>query len=193
MNGRRTSALALYLFMNVSIALAFPMSESELYNPGEPNQNYQNFGDGEIWPWPWGAECPFHWDGFEGDWKLSGKDSPYYFRFYYITKPKNGVRYLKVEQYNSQGFLLAEGTGQALAQDKIIRAAMFDVGGDRLEGTWVFIRVYPEAGSTVCGEREVTAITLKNRQPEGVVQAHYLIEKVKEEDKDSPFYRPQGR
>lgn len=134
----------------------------------------------EIWPWPWGSECPFNWNDFEGHWMRNDGVAIEHFKFKVIEEDIDGTRYLEVTHVGQENRLLGHGTAYAPRGGKIARGPLYVSGeGEKSDRYWVIIRFYKKAPAKSCRpENEVLAVTLRKNLYDEEGEQSFTIEKV---------------
>jgi len=167
------------------LAVMLSNAEAELPKQDQVKGYGINSGlTGDVWPWPWGTECPFPWENIEGAWQV--KDSVYltYFVFKVIYEDeKDGSRHYEIFRYNRDRELIAFGRGIAPKGKRIIRAAMHTVGLNTAGSYWAIVRAYVKQNENSCSmDSIVTAITIRPIKGSPEMDVHYRVEKVKWDD-----------
>ena len=119
---------------------------------------------GDNFPWPWGSECPFPWQEIEGAYEVADgpKDGRYLGHFVVfdeIQEDRQGLKFMRVTQYDSRGFMVGEGTGFSQKDKRVVRGILTPVQeGPRYT---VLVRSYAKRQGASCRRPEdlVTAIT----------------------------------
>ena len=143
----------------------------------------------DLFPWPWGTECPFPWSKIEGLYQVkAGKNSSYKGHVIELTvssEEGDGSRELEIVQYDSSGDLHAEGVGYA-DEDGLIVKGYMDRERDE-KGYKVFVRTYisnttKQVTNRVknCRDRKtVTAITFCPLRGKKCMETeNYVLEKL---------------
>lgn len=143
----------------------------------------------DLFPWPWGTECPFPWHEIEGRYRvLAQKGQPYaghLMTFRVINDTGLEAPYLMVTQYDRSSRIFATGRGRAQPEDtRIVRAAMSPTRQhDRYS---VVVRVYDGVkahsigGSSMCMQRDlVPAVTFcPYRGRRCMIDSNYILQKI---------------
>lgn len=169
------------LLFATNLALAHSQSMMCDQHAGEPPSPDHQTKKDDIWPWPWGTECPFNWTDIEGRWELVGESLKNYFEFEVLSVTEEGSRYFEIRRYDENGVLFSIGNGYSNPGEKIVRAAMYQYkeGKERGEVYWVIVRWYKKDKETSCRSKsQVTAITIRPQLDREDNQSHYVIHKV---------------
>lgn len=116
-------------------------------------------------PWPWGSECPFPWASIEGVWSLSDVEQRSvgsYLRIEVVSELEDGLRVVKVVQFNHKGAIVAIGRGVAPFGKRIVRAGMHFVQGAE-RSYWAIIRNYSKdkLANSCSKNKGMTVVTLR--------------------------------
>lgn len=136
----------------------------------------------DLFPWPWGTECPFPWKEIEGGYYVRSIPSgPYNGHLMYFEVKKNSnasIRYLNVTQYNRNGFVFARGKARAEKDQKIVTGVMRTEESGR--EYIIMVRTYENSKTAACRANDmVTAITYcPMRGRKCMNDANYVLEKL---------------
>jgi hypothetical protein len=138
----------------------------------------------DLFPWPWGTECPFPWKEIEGGYYVRAAKTAQYsghLMYFEVKKSNNAsMRYLNVTQYNRNGFIYARGKASAEKDQRIVKGVM------RTEETGrefvVMVRTYENSKTSACRANDmVTAITYcPMRGRKCMDDANYVLEKLEQ-------------
>lgn len=143
-----------------------------------PISAYSQPKNDDIWPWPWGTECPFPWNDIEGLWRIKDKPDAGYFRFA-LTKTSHSEGFLvKVEHLDANGDVTAVGSGFTSYSQKIVRAAMHSKIPGRTTSYWVIVRAYEMDKNVGCAGSVQTVVTLRPIKSGKSWDLNYEIEQV---------------
>lgn len=134
---------------------------------------------GDALPWPWGTECPFPWDGIEGDWVVADNESGDTFSFKVLSVDRLGRRTFEIRRYNAKKELIASGKGVASKRRKILRAFLSSIYEPKKKNYWALIRGYNEFEGFTCDPNQIAVvITLRTTRPKTCEKdVHYIIRK----------------
>ncbi len=141
--------------------------------------------DGEIFPWPWGLECPFPWSEIPGYWQLESKTHQGYFEFIVSGKTASGGYILEVTEYSLDGEAKASGWSYSEGTERHIQVAMQSMD-DRSNSApfWAIVRTFADGGkkSQACNKASRMVIVLTIRplaENTADRDSHYVIKKLK--------------
>lgn len=134
----------------------------------------------DVWPWPWGTECPFNWEDFDGKWAPEENKNLQSYVFELLSEG-NGYRYFNIKRYNEAGEMIARGTGYSAPHQKIVRAALWEENGN---GYWAIVRSYSKDQQKGCHEsKSVTALTIRPFDRKALeADKHFVIQRVNDDD-----------
>ncbi len=137
----------------------------------------------DLFPWPWGTECPFPWKEIEGGYYVRAMQSgPYsgHLMYFEVKKSSNSsVKYLNVTQYNRNGFVFARGKASSEKGEKILKGVMRTEDSDR--DFVIMVRSYEGSKAAACDENHVvTAITFcpMRGRDKCMNNANYVLERL---------------
>ncbi len=140
-------------------------------------------GDGDdLFPWPWGSECPFPWQEIRGQYVVrSQKPGPYSGHYLTISvsqKDSSDIEFLDIKEFDRNGALYASGQGFAQVNDRIVKGLLTNEDSGRT--FTVMVRTYVKDKHSACtGKNLVTAITfcpLRGKKCQS--QPNYLLERM---------------
>jgi hypothetical protein len=141
------------LIINILLAMAV----LSVYAP-------RGFAGDDLFPWPWGTECPFPWKDIDGLYIVDTNvdERPYdghYIVFNVETEEDDGrIKYLDIRQYNRRGEQYARGRGYSQKDQRIVKGVLKTDASGR-EYT-VMVRSYVSNKRLSCKKGDlVTAIT----------------------------------
>jgi len=117
-------------------------------------------GDDDLFPWPWGTECPFPWQDIKGTYLVrSAKPAPHSGHFLKVSvdQKNDSIEFLNITEYDENGQLYAKGKGYAQQNERIVKGLLYQAAS----GTsfTVMVRSYAENKSPQCLGDLVTAVT----------------------------------
>ncbi|NQY99380.1 MAG: hypothetical protein HRT45_01765 [Bdellovibrionales bacterium] len=136
---------------------------------------------GDTLPWPWGSECPFPWNSIEGMWEEKEPKTEgfleTYFQFEIIEVWQSGTHVFRVQQYDGEGNLVAEGKGVSPRGQRIVRAMLLptDSTGEA-KSYFVIVRAYTEDRFS-CSDKLITVLTMRERGAPLDDDMHMIIKK----------------
>lgn len=142
----------------------------------------------DLFPWPWGTECPFPWQEINGTYVVhSAEPTPYrgHFMVFRVLKNKSAnSNHLRVGHYDRRGWMLAEGYGYSENDQRIVRAVLKPVSARAGGESFVMVRSYLKDQSVGlaagCKGEQVTAITFCTIKDSGCYQdSNHILEKVR--------------
>ncbi|MCB0420283.1 MAG: hypothetical protein KDD61_04770 [Bdellovibrionales bacterium] len=140
--------------------------------------SYAQPKDDDIWPWPWGSECPFPWNDIEGLWRIKNKQNAGYFRFE-LTKTDHSEGFLvRIDHIDMDGNVTASGSGFASYSQKIVRAALHSTVAEGKKSYWVIVRAYEMDKNVGCSGSVQTVVTLRPVYSDKSWELNYEIEQV---------------
>ncbi len=118
----------------------------------------------DLFPWPWGTECPFPWQNISGTYvvRSAGQLTAPYARHYLDFKVRKntdeGLEFLTIRQFNRNGALVADGRVYSSREQRIVKGILRPVNGDA--EYVVIVRTYMRENNTSCEPKDlVTAVT----------------------------------
>jgi hypothetical protein len=137
---------------------------------------------GDLFPWPWGTECPFPWKEIEGTYTVHSVVKGLPFNGHIVTfrtqKSDEDVRYLTVTQSDRRGYIYATGKAYSQKDQRIVKGVL-KTEADGSEYV-VMVRSYTTKKEASCRNSDtVTAITfcpLRGRKC--MTDSNYVLEKV---------------
>ena len=139
----------------------------------------------DLFPWPWGSECPFPWRDINGTWKVIGPKGAYYNGHILIfdvqTEDEKSVKFLEIDQYSSTGAFYAGGHGYSEKNKRIVKGILkTDVGNKNYV---VMVRSYSKDQKTCRGSDLVTAVTFcPVRGKRCMDDSNYILERFEPAD-----------
>lgn len=140
------------------------------------------FGD-DVFPWPWGTECPFPWAEIEGAYKVRGfagrgQYTGYFIHFERTQAANQNFEVLQIKQFGRRGQLIAKGQVYSSRDQRIVKGILRSVT-DNHEFV-VIVRSYMKDRQATCQPADlVTAITfcpLRGRRC--LADSNYTLEKL---------------
>lgn len=137
----------------------------------------------DLFPWPWGTECPFPWQEISGSYQVQSKDrgiySWHFLSFEVNDSKREDLKFLKITQYDHRGIIQAEGRGYSKKDQRVVRGVLTPVDGS--SDYAVIVRSYVKDTKKLCrGDNLVTAATfcpLRGRKC--LEDSNYVLEKIK--------------
>jgi hypothetical protein len=116
----------------------------------------------DLFPWPWGTECPFPWQEIEGSYLVHGpKGGPYnrhVVSFEVIEQQQSGKKHLLVKQFDRRGYMVASGKAYSQKDQRIVRGILKSEETGR--NYVVMVRTYAKGDNKSCRSADLaTAIT----------------------------------
>jgi len=124
--------------------------------------NVQPMGD-DLFPWPWGTECPFPWEEIKGLYRVKAMASGPYNGHYMEFNVKrddshDGLAFLEISQFDRNGKIYAHGAGYSQKDERIVRGVLKEDATGREYA--VMVRTYRKNENASCSTGGlVTAIT----------------------------------
>ncbi|OFZ15471.1 MAG: hypothetical protein A2Z20_12325 [Bdellovibrionales bacterium RBG_16_40_8] len=139
----------------------------------------KSLGD-DLFPWPWGTECPFPWKEIEGQYTIQS-DSPEIFSgnnlvFDVVKQGRDDLKFLKITQFDSRGILYASGDGYSQKDQRIVKGIL------RVENSnyeyYIIVRSYVKDKRNNCDSGQlVTAVTFSPLHGKPCMDSSYVLEK----------------
>ena len=139
---------------------------------------------GETFPWPWGAECPFPWVAMEGLWQINQGSLRQYFEFSAKNETSDGKRIFKIKHFDKDFRLVSVGKGIANKSQRIVYAALTSTSSNVGYGRYYAIfRSFASNSKLGCsGAKQDKIVTIRPIRECGEKASegqHYRIEKMK--------------
>jgi hypothetical protein len=140
------------------------------------------YGD-DVFPWPWGSECPFPWAEIEGTYKIRGMGgrgpySGHYVSFEAIESKVQNVKLLSIMQYDRRGQLYSKGQVYSSRDQRIVKGILRNIKNN--DEYTVIVRSYVKDRTSTCRDSAlVTAVTfcpLRGRRC--LNDANYTLERL---------------
>ncbi|MCB0351597.1 MAG: hypothetical protein KDD38_10465 [Bdellovibrionales bacterium] len=150
--------------------------------PSFGSSSFDTMGD-DLFPWPWGTECPFPWSDISGLYKVQSKEGGQFSRHYLVfdvsDSSREDLKFLTIRQYDRNGVLYAGGRGYSQKDQRVVRGVLSPENGD--PDYAVIVRSYVKDTGAVCrGENLVTAATFcPLRGKKCMEDSNYVLEKMK--------------
>ncbi len=150
--------------------------------PSFASSQYDTKGD-DLFPWPWGSECPFPWKEINGRYRVQAKGSGIYSRHYLVFEVSEGfsegIKFIKIWQFDSEGALYAEGRGYSKNDQRVVRGLLAEVETGKEYS--VIVRSYERDSKNTCLNGDlVTAVTFcPLRGKKCLEDSNYVLEKMK--------------
>lgn len=175
-----------FLYVLIFAMVGVGLGASAANSGGDRKVGTERFGGGDgddLFPWPWGTECPFPWQDIDGEYMVrSANSGPYtghMLSIKMLKKDGSNVEFLTISEYNRQGEHIAYGRGYAQQNDRIVKGLITSDDGGRTYT--VMIRTYVKGGKAACGSNPnlVTAITFcPLRGKKCMTDSNYLLERM---------------
>lgn len=165
------AALIICVFASTSVAGSMGKSHFDI------------LGD-DLFPWPWGTECPFPWREIGGGYVIHGV-GPYnghFIDFELASAAADDMQFLKIKQYDKWGTIFAEGKVYSSREQRIVRGILRTVKSQK--DMAIIVRSYVKDTQKSCFSKQavhlVKAITfcpMRGRQ-KCLENANYTLEKI---------------
>lgn len=140
----------------------------------------------DLFPWPWGTECPFPWRDIGGEYVVLGANGAgsyngHFINFELVSKDVDDIQFLKIQQYTRKGVKFAEGKVYSSKDQRIVRGILRTVKtGKELT---IIVRSYVKDAQKSCKSTEVknlvTAVTFcPLRGKKCLEDANYTLQKL---------------
>jgi hypothetical protein len=183
MGNKLTKLLGFILCIALGSSFAYA-ADIHMSSLGRHNSSTSAGGGGDdLFPWPWGSECPFPWQEIQGRYvvraqKAGGTYNGHFLDITVSDKEDSNLEFLSITEYDRNGVVYASGQGYAQATDRVVKGLLVNEASNR-EFT-VMIRTYVREKSSVCsGANLVTAVTfcpLRGKKCQG--ETNYLLERM---------------
>jgi hypothetical protein len=138
-------------------------------------------GDDDLFPWPWGSECPFPWQKIQGTYVVKAlKTGAHAGHILKVSaqekKDQSGIQFLSIEEYGREGFY-ASGQGYAQENERIVKGILKEENNDK--SYTVMVRSYAKEQHGNCNSGLVTAITFcPLRGKKCMTDSNYILERM---------------
>jgi hypothetical protein len=139
-------------------------------------------GGDDLFPWPWGSECPFPWQEIKGRYMVKslgrGVLSGHMLEISVVQKDGSDLEFLEIQEFDRAGNLYAKGEGYAQPNERVVKGILNNERTER--SSLVMIRTYVKDQKSECSARNlVTAVTfcpLRGRKCQS--EPNYLLERM---------------
>lgn len=136
----------------------------------------------DLFPWPWGTECPFPWAEISGSYILKSQTPSAYAGHYLIFEvnheARDGLKFLNISQYDKFGRLFASGRGYSQKDQRIVKGILKSKASGREYVAMVRSYVKEKKLSCTQGQNLVTAVTFCPLRSKKCLESSYALEKL---------------
>jgi hypothetical protein len=175
------------ILMMLGVAFILGAYSEASYAKGSASQNNNRkkkkrfvYVRGDVFPWPWGSECPFPWREIEGTWMVKGEDNSFFngnSLTFDVKKEDDGVKVLEIAQFDREANLRARGNGFSEKDKRVVKGIM--TSEQTGKNYTVMVRSYSKKSKSCRSTDLVSAITFCPLRGKKCLQdSNYVLEKI---------------